>query len=80
MPSLPLDDVQVLYSGIVSTVQNTAEEVVGKPPKRSTHHWVSARLEDLVQQCNAASIDTYRNATLTQDNDGGALSRGLQSL
>ena len=43
--SLPDDDVQVLYSGIVSTVQNAAEEVVRKPPKRSTHHWVIARLE-----------------------------------
>lgn len=28
--SLP-DDVQVLYSGIVSTIQNATEEVVGKP-------------------------------------------------
>ena len=54
MPSLPDDDVQVLSSGIVSTVQNAAEEVVRKPPKRSTHHRVSARLEDLVHQCNAA--------------------------
>lgn len=47
--SLPDGDVQVLYSGIVSTVQNAAEEVV-----RSTHYGVSARLEDLVHQCNAA--------------------------
>ena len=52
--SLPDDDVQVLYSGIFSTVQNVAEEVVRKPPKCSTHHGVSARLEDLVHQCNAA--------------------------
>lgn len=29
--SLPDDDVQVLYSGIVPTVQNATEEVVGKP-------------------------------------------------
>lgn len=50
--SLPDDDVQVLYSVfyIVSTVQNAAEEVVRKPPKRSIDHWVSARLEDLVHQ------------------------------
>ena len=52
--SLPDRDVQVLYSGIVSTVQNAAKEVVRKPPKRSTHYGVSARLEDLVHQCNAA--------------------------
>ena len=39
-----------LFFYIVSTVQNAAEEVVRKPPKRSIHHWVSARLEDLVHQ------------------------------
>lgn len=47
-PSLPDDDVQVLYSGIVSSAQNAAEEVPGKPSKRSTHLWVSARTEELV--------------------------------
>ena len=52
--SLPDDDAQVLYLGIVSTVQNATEEVVREPPKRSTHNGVSARLEDLVHQCNAA--------------------------
>ena len=52
--SLPDDDVQVLYFDIVSTIQTAAEEVAVKPPKRSTHRWVSARTVDLVRQRHAA--------------------------